>query len=174
MEEWLDDNKHLLGTIAMCVLVVQVGTVTVVTTHTHTHVTPQSPDFTLMCVFPAPGHGVLHDAVPADPQDGKEVRGLKVGGARCSERPRFILNADVCTGVVYNRVHHLPSHHHVADQLPVAPQLVDQMLPSETNRSDEPEERRTQLRLRSTLGFKPPTVGEEVNIHAVFTLVVVL
>lgn len=24
-EEWLDDNKHLLGTIAMCVLVIQVG-----------------------------------------------------------------------------------------------------------------------------------------------------
>jgi hypothetical protein len=25
VEEWLDDNKHLIGTIAMCVLVVQVG-----------------------------------------------------------------------------------------------------------------------------------------------------
>lgn len=24
VEEWLDDNKHLLGTIAMCVLVIQV------------------------------------------------------------------------------------------------------------------------------------------------------
>lgn len=24
VEEWLDDNKHLLGTIAMCILVVQV------------------------------------------------------------------------------------------------------------------------------------------------------
>lgn len=25
VEEWLDDNKHLLGTIAMCVLVIQVS-----------------------------------------------------------------------------------------------------------------------------------------------------
>lgn len=25
VEEWLDENKHLLGTIAMCVLVIQVS-----------------------------------------------------------------------------------------------------------------------------------------------------
>lgn len=31
VEEWLDENKHLLGTIAMCVLVIQVGVVAVFT-----------------------------------------------------------------------------------------------------------------------------------------------
>lgn len=38
VEEWLDDKKHLLGTIAMCVLVIQVG-MPALFYSTHTHVT---------------------------------------------------------------------------------------------------------------------------------------
>lgn len=35
--DWLDDNKHLLGTVAMCVLVIQVFKATQI--HTYTRVT---------------------------------------------------------------------------------------------------------------------------------------
>lgn len=38
VEEWLDDNKHLLGTIAMCVLVIQVRVCVCVCVHTDVHV----------------------------------------------------------------------------------------------------------------------------------------
>lgn len=36
VEDWLDDKKHLLGTIAMCVLVIQVGTVNLYNTYVTT------------------------------------------------------------------------------------------------------------------------------------------
>lgn len=80
VEEWLDDNKHLLGTIAMCVLVIQVSVSS----------GGAQPEGLLqhwfistpcVCVSSAPRDGLLHDSLPADPQVRKEVRSLRTKAA---------------------------------------------------------------------------------------------
>lgn len=82
VEEWLDDNKHLLGTIAMCVLVIQVSV-------SSRGARPEgllqhkfiSTSCVCVCVSSAPRDGLLHDSLPADPQVRKEVRSLRTKAA---------------------------------------------------------------------------------------------
>ncbi len=77
VEEWLDDNKHLLGTIAMCVLVIQVSS-------TLCCIYPNSQtaqvylfNSSFLSVFPASWYGFLYDALPTDPPSWEEVWSLR-------------------------------------------------------------------------------------------------
>ncbi|XP_056906944.1 tetraspanin-9 isoform X3 [Takifugu flavidus] len=80
VEEWLDDNKLLLGTIGMVILVVQeLPGWSFMEQNSRGRINPGILlDFNAQKTFDlkAPGHGLLLDTVPPHPQNREEVRRL--------------------------------------------------------------------------------------------------
>lgn len=98
VEEWLDDNKHLLGTIAMCVLVIQVSCVVTWSSSRRSPPAQVHLHIPCVCVSSAPRDGLLHDSLPADPQVRKEVRSLRTKAAPLLIRGTwYITVSPICT-----------------------------------------------------------------------------